>query len=51
MDGAKFNINEAVSSLVARFGRSFGEIAIRGRYLSATALDVVKAAESVTHLE
>jgi len=51
MNGASFNINKSVSSLVARLSRRFGEITISGCDLGATALDIIETAKSVTYLE
>ncbi len=51
MNRARFNINKAVASFVARFSRWLGEVTVRGRDLAATTLDIVETAESVAHLE
>ena len=51
MDGGRFYINKAVSSLVARLSRCFGKIAISRRNLAATALDIVESAQCVPNFE
>jgi len=51
MNGARFNINDTVSSLVAGVSRWFRKVAICGGYLGAAALDVIESTESVTHFE
>ena len=51
MNGASFNINKAVSSLVAGVSGWFRKITVGWRDLSATSLDVVETAESVAYFE
>ena len=51
MNRGSFNINKAISSLVAWVSRCFRKITICGRNLAATALDVVETAQSMAHLE
>ena len=51
MNGARFNINESVSSLVASLSRRLTEITVGRRYMTATALNIIKSAESVAHFE
>ena len=51
MNGARFNINKAVSSFVAWVSRFFRKIAVRGSNLIAPTLDIVESAQTVTHYE
>ena len=51
MNGTRFNINKAVSSFVARLSRRLGKVAVSGRNLGATALDVVEPTESMAHFK
>jgi len=51
MNSASFNVKRADSSFVSRFSRRLAEIAVSRRYLIIPTVDIVEAAQIVTHLE